>query len=185
MTVRSKRGSSGVFSAISVPAEMSRVDVYSTHTHAGFRLRPGRPMPFGASLVPGGINFSICSRHATACWLVLFELGADEPFVEIPIPDEFRVGDVFCVTVFDLDHENIEYGWRMDGPWDPAAGHRFDPTCILLDPYARVIGGRDVWREASDPDRLYPIRARIGFDDFDWKNDHAHPSTPDGGSGDL
>ena len=45
--------------------------------------------------------------------------------VEIPFPEEFRIGNVYCMIVFDLDAENIEYWYRMDGPWDPAAGHRF------------------------------------------------------------
>ena len=100
--------------------------------------------------MPGGVNFSVFSQHATACTLVLFDKGAEQPLVEIPFPDEFRIGDVFAMTVFDLDHENIEYGYRMDGPFDPDEGHRFDPTKILLDPYAKAIGGRDVW--GAEPD---------------------------------
>ena len=55
---------------------MDRVDVFPTHEHAGFKLRAGKSLPFGATLVPGGINFSIFSSHATACWLVLFDKGA-------------------------------------------------------------------------------------------------------------
>ena len=54
------------------------------------------------------------------------------------------------MTVFDLDYENIEYGFRMDGPWNPTEGYRFDKTKILMDPYAKVIGGRDVWGVTPD-----------------------------------
>jgi glycogen operon protein len=79
-----------------------------THHHGVFRLRYGHPLPFGASLVPGGVNFSVFSSHATGCTLVLFEKGAKRPFAEIPFPPEFRMGDVFAMMVFDLDTENLE-----------------------------------------------------------------------------
>ena len=49
---------------------MERVDAYPTHEYQGFKLRPGRPFPFGATFVPGGVNFSVFSSHATDCTLV-------------------------------------------------------------------------------------------------------------------
>lgn len=70
--------------------------------------------PFGASFVPGGVNFSIYSSHSTGCTLVLFQQGRDGPIVEIPFPEGFRVGNVFAMTVFDLDYEDVEYGFRID-----------------------------------------------------------------------
>ncbi|MCW5848796.1 MAG: glycogen debranching protein GlgX [Anaerolineae bacterium] len=152
---------------------MDRIDIYPTHTFGEFKLRPGRPFPFGASFVPGGVNFSVFSRHATACTLVLFEKGAAHPFAEIPFPDEFRIGNVFAMVVFDLDYDSLEYGFRMNGPWDAKVGHRFDPTKILLDPYAKAIGGRDVWAATPNWDDSYPHRARLVYDDFDWEGDHA------------
>ncbi len=69
----------------------------------------------------------------------LFDSGAPQPRVEIPFPDEFRIGNVWSMIVFDLDYENTEYGFRMDGPFDPDEGHRFDKTKILMDPYAKAI----------------------------------------------
>ncbi|MDG4596838.1 MAG: glycogen debranching protein GlgX [Candidatus Contendobacter sp.] len=149
----------------------TRIDFYPTHQHQGYKLRPGRPVPFGATLVPGGVNFAICSRYATSCTLVLFEKGASTPLVEIPIPEVFRIGNTWCMVVFDLDYERIEYGYRMEGPWDPKAGHRFDASKILLDPYAKAIGGRDVWGEPPDWNDPYPHRARLIFEDFDWEDD--------------
>ncbi|HQH71916.1 MAG TPA: glycogen debranching enzyme, partial [bacterium] len=71
-----------------------RIDYYPTHTYNGFKLRAGKPFPFGASLMPNGINFSIFSSHATSCTLVLFEKGAARPMAEIPFPDAFRIGHV-------------------------------------------------------------------------------------------
>src|SRR5437588_13042268 len=102
-----------------MPLGIERIDVHPTHTYGEFKLRPGKPFPFGATLVPGGVNFSIYSSVATSCTLVLFEKHEPQPFAEIPVPNEFRIGDVFTMTVFDLDYENIEYGFRMDGPYDP------------------------------------------------------------------
>ncbi len=150
---------------------MERVDVYPTHEYGGYSLRPGRPFPFGASLVPGGVNFSIYSASATRCTLVLFDRGKPQPTAEIPFPDEFRIGNVWSMTVFGLDVENVEYGYRMTGPFDPAGGQRFDEQRILLDPYAKAIGGRDVWGKAPNWDDAYQHRGRLVFDDFDWESD--------------
>jgi glycogen operon protein len=142
-----------------------------THTHDDHQLRYGHPLPFGASLLPGGINFSIYSANATACTLVLFERGATRPFIEIPFPPEFRIGDVFAMIVFDLDCRRIEYGYRFDGPADVNHFHRFDPSLVLLDPLATAIAGRETWMQPADPHTDYPHRARVIEEDFDWGHD--------------
>src|SRR5262245_55677678 len=111
----------------SMTRALERIDVYPTHTYHGYKVRPGKPLPYGASLVPGGVCFSIFSRHADYCVLVLYKKGEREPFAEIPFRGvfnrvdtgepawgEFRIGNVFSMTVFDLDYENIEYGFRMN-----------------------------------------------------------------------
>jgi len=156
---------------------LNRIDIYPTRIYKGYKCRPGRPYPFGATFVPGGVNFAIFSRHATACWLVLYKKGECDPLVEINIPDEYRVGNVFAMVVFDLDYEDLEYGFRMEGPYDPAEGHHFDPDNILLDPYAKAIAGREVWGAMPDWNDPYPYRARLAYDDFDWEDDHA-PKIP-------
>lgn len=153
------------------------IDQQPTHMHAGLRLRAGKPYPFGATIVPGGVNFAVFSRHATAAWLVLFHRGEPAPFAEIPFEPEFRVGSVWTMKVFDVDFETIEYGYRMDGPFDPRSGHRFDCTRILLDPYAKLISGRNVWGELPDFSDSYPHRAQILLDDYDWGDDRP-PSIP-------
>ena len=150
---------------------MERIDVHPTHTYQGYKLRCGKPFPFGANLVPGGVNFSIFSSYATSCTLVLFEKHAKKPLVEIPFPEEFTIGNVYCMTVFDLDYENLEYGYRMDGPNNFQEGHWFDTSKILMDPYAKVIGGRDIWGVTPDWNDIYHHRGRIVFDDFDWEDD--------------
>jgi isoamylase len=153
------------------PPPVARVDIYPTHHHAGFALRPGFPLPFGATVLARGVNFAVYSRHASACTLVLFEPGVGEPIAQIPFPPEFRIGDVFAMIVFDLDLDNFEYGFRMDGPYVPEAGHRFDRGQILLDPMAHAVSGRDNWGDQLDPSRPCPYRARLIPQDFDWEGD--------------
>ena len=124
---------------------MERIDVHPTHICEGYSIRSGRPYPFGATLVPGGINFSVFSRHASYCVLVLYRKGEREPMVEIPfrgifkkaetgepVWGEFRIGNVFTMTVLGLDYESIEYGYRMDGPYESA--ERGQPGIFRFNP---------------------------------------------------
>jgi isoamylase len=169
---------------------MDRIDTYPTHIFNQFKLRPGHPYPFGANPVPGGINFSVFSRHADYCVLVLFKKGAPQPFVEIPFRGmftkpvtsepfwgDFRIGNVFSMIVFDLSVEEIEYGFRMGAAGYPKVErgqpgfHRFDPHQIVLDPYARAIGGRDTWEVKPDWNNVFQYRGRIAYEDFDWESD--------------
>jgi glycogen operon protein len=149
----------------------TRIDFYPTHTYKNFKLRPGKPFPFGATLVPSGVNFSIFSSNGTRCTLVLFQKGADEPMIEIPFPDSFRIGNVWSMIVFDLDCENIEYGYRVDGSFHAVSGHRYDFSKILIDPYAKAIAGREVWGRQPDWNRQPQYRSRLVFEDFDWEDD--------------
>jgi isoamylase len=149
----------------------SRIDYYPTHEYEGIKYRRGHVLPFGATMVPNGVNFSIYSSAAVSCMLVLFEKGEPQPYAEIKFPEEFRIGNVYSMIVFDLDYERLEYGYKMDGPFDPAAGHRFNKDVVLSDPYAKAIGGRDVWMAPPDWNNMYPFRSRLVFEDFDWEND--------------
>lgn len=150
---------------------MIRIDSYPTHELNGMKYRIGKVLPYGATIVPNGVNFSIFSHYAKSCELVLFHKGSKEPFGIIPFPDEFRIGDVFSMTVFDIDYENTEYGYRMDGKYEPENGYRFDKEKFLLDPYARSVSGRCVWGVLPDESNKYHHRARFIYDDFDWEND--------------
>ena len=147
------------------------MNVYPSYELGDFKFRPGSPLPFGATVLPGGINFSIFSCNATSCSLVLFKRGAPKPMIEIPFLESFRTGDVYAMTVLDLDPDDIEYGFRLDGPFDPARGHRFEGQQVLLDPYAKAIGGLERWGNAQARNGIYPYRARPYRDDFDWEGD--------------
>jgi len=148
-----------------------RIDIYPTHKVGDYWLRAGRPIPLGASFVPGGVNFSVFSRHATGCTLVLFERDRDDPVAEIPFPDEFRIGNIFAMIVFGLDSEATEYGIRMSGEYAPHKGLHFDDSRVLLDPYARAVSGRSRWAGPNDHDSPPIYRARLVHDDFDWTGD--------------
>ena len=98
--------------------QTERMEIYPTHNYHGYAVRLGRPFPFGATIVPGGVNFSIFSQHATRCVLLLFHPDHNEPMAEIPFHGEFekigqdgsdelelRIGNVFTMTVFNLNYE--------------------------------------------------------------------------------
>ena len=149
---------------------MTRIDMEPTHEIQGIRCRAGHVFPFGARIIENGIHFSVFSREATGCTLVLYHKGETEPFIEIPFPDEFRIGHVYSMIVFDLDYETLEYGYRFDGPWNPEKGLRYDRNQVLLDPYAHSVSGRTVWREGPE-DPLRPYRGQIIPEDYDWNGD--------------
>jgi len=138
-----------------------------------FNLLPGKPIPYGATVIPGvGINFSIYSLNAVSCELVLYRKKEKKHFAIIPFPKEFKVGNVFNMIVSGLDYKEIEYGYRMDGPFNPKEGHRFDPTKVILDPYAKVVGGRDVYGQEPDWSDPYQHRGQIMLeDDYRWEGD--------------
>ncbi|MEV6605482.1 glycogen debranching protein GlgX [Kutzneria sp. NPDC051319] len=143
-----------------------RLDAFPTHRIAGFGVRAGRPLPFGASRVPGGVNFSVYSAGATGMTLVLYRRDEVEPWAELDFPPEFVVGAVYSMTVFGIDAETVEYGYRADGPFEPERGHRFDRGQVLLDPYATLVHGRDSWGG-----QRRPLRSGVALDDFDWEED--------------
>ena len=151
--------------------ELERIDNLPTESISGFRVRPGKPLPFGVSSVPGGLNFSIYTSAGTSCTLVLFSRSEGSSLAEIRVPDHYRIGDVYSIVVYGLDYEDIEYGFKIDGPYSPEQGHRFNKDNILMDPYARVLSGRDVWGVEPNWDEKYQYRSRVAFDDFDWEGD--------------
>src|SRR5262249_28407141 len=151
-----------------VVRNLPRIDIYPTHGQAGFGVRPGFPLPLGATVVPGGVNFAVFSRHATSCTLVLFARGAVQPSAETPFPDAFRVGHVWAMVVVGLAPDGFDYGFRMAGPWDPRRGHRFDARQILLDPQARAITSPRGWSEPNAPGDPFPFRGSVVPSDFDW-----------------
>lgn len=151
---------------------MRAMDDYPTHELNGIKYRCGHVNPFGATLLYGGVvNFSVFSKYATSCELVLYHQGEEEPYAVIPFPEDFRVGNVFSMIVYDVDYEDLEYGYRFDGPYDPKAGHWFDKSKVLLDPYAKMISGREKWGDEPDDWDRPAHRGKVIPEDYDWEGD--------------
>ena len=144
-------------------------------TICGFQVRPGFFLDFGATVIPGGVNFTIQSHKATSCELLLFHREAEEPFAVLPFPDNYRIGFCYSMIVFGLDIEEFEYAYRLDGHYDEKKGLRFDRTKILLDPYARAVTGQSHWGHKNNPQHGY--RARVVHSNFDW-GQQRHTSIP-------
>lgn len=144
-------------------------------TICGFQVRPGFFLDFGATVIPGGVNFTIQSHKATSCELLLFHREAEEPFAVLPFPDNYRIGFCYSMIVFGLDIEEFEYAYRLDGPYDEKKGLRFDRTKILLDPYARAVTGQSHWGHKNN--LLHGYRARVVHSNFDW-GQQRHTSIP-------
>jgi glycogen operon protein len=102
-------------------------------------LPAGRPFPLGATVEEGGVNFSVFSAHGTRAFVCLYDPadpGREVARHELP----GRTAHVFHGFVPDV-RPGALYGLRVDGPYDPEHGHRFNVNKLLLDPYARAIHG--------------------------------------------
>jgi isoamylase len=102
--------------------------------------QPGKSFPLGATVRPGGVNFSVYSKSSTAMELLLFD-GVDDarPSRTIPFdPGQNRTFHYWHLFVPGLGAGQL-YGYRAHGPFEPDRGHRFDPEKVLLDPYGRAV----------------------------------------------
>lgn len=144
---------------------------------AKYEIRRGSPFPLGASIQRDGVNFALFSRSATEVSLVLYRSGQEQPVAELPLDPRFnRTGDVWhCLVTGPLS--GIEYGYRLDRvPNENPKVHRFDPSVVVVDPYAtalaahifppdlppfdeRTLRSRRTWRSVLTEDR------------FDWGAD--------------
>ena len=95
----------------------------------------GAPEPLGVTLWGSGVNVAVFSAHATAIEFCLFDAAGSETR-RVYLPE--RTGDVFHGHI-DAVSSGARYGLRAYGPHDPANGHRFNPSKLLLDPYATAI----------------------------------------------
>ena len=141
-------------------------EMNATNVINGFSVRPGLFLTNGATIVPGGISFTIHSVGATGCELCLFRRTEQQPYAVLPFPEQFRIGNTWSMIVFGLDITEFEYAYRMDGPYDPARGLLFDKSRFLLDPYARAVTGQSRWGVRPASDSSY--HARVVEDVFDW-----------------
>jgi isoamylase len=109
------------------------------------RAWPGTPYPLGASWDGEGVNFALFSEHAQAVRLELFDdPRSGEPSTVIPLTE--TTDQVWHVYLPDV-RPGALYGYRVDGPYDPDAGHRFNSNKLLIDPYAKAVSGPIDWSD--------------------------------------
>ena len=132
----------------------------------GFKVRPGLYEQNGATAIPSGVNFTVPTNSGTSVELLLFKSREDEPYAVIPFPETYRIGNVYSMIVFDLNIEEFEYAYRVDGPYDKEKGLIFDKNRILLDMYAKSVTGQSEWGKKRSSKSFY--KARVVRNDFDW-----------------
>ncbi|MDO4613917.1 MAG: glycogen debranching protein GlgX [Actinomycetaceae bacterium] len=113
---------------------------------------PGMPYPLGATYDGTGTNFALFSEVATRVWLCLLDEDRNEERIELTEVDNY----VWHAYIPHIQPGQF-YGYRVEGPYDPANGHRCDPSKLLLDPYAKSFYG-----QVGTDQSLYS---------YDW-NDH-------------
>jgi isoamylase len=148
-------------------------------------VRPGKAYPLGATWDGHGVNFSLFSENATGVELLLFE-SAESPAPKERIQFTERSGYIWHAYLPDLLPGQL-YAYSVDGPYEPKLGHRFNKNKVLIDPYAKAIGGTIAWNDAmfgyvvGDPnsdlsfgtsDSAPFIPKCVVIDDsYDWEDD--------------
>jgi glycogen operon protein len=151
---------------------------------------PGKSYPVGATWDGEGVNFALFSEHATKVELCLFDAKGRRETQRIELPEQT---DQVWHCYLPEARPGLLYGYRVHGPFEPKAGHRFNPAKLLLDPYARDIVGSVRWSDAQFGYRIGHRLTDLSFDRrdsaagmpkcrvvdtaFTWGNDRA-PCTP-------
>ena len=110
-------------------------------------LLPGRPYPLGATVSSKGTNFAIFSQDATRVDLCLFDAEGKQTDC---IALRERTAFVWHGFVRHIKPGQL-YGYRIEGPWEPEKGHRFNYNKLLVDPYAKAISGKVDWKAPIFP----------------------------------
>lgn len=150
---------------------------------------PGTPLPLGASVAEGGVNFSVFSRNATKVFLEFYSASEDsEPYAQVEFsPSENRTGDIWHAFVPGIKPGSL-YLFRVDGPFEPSKGHRFDVHQRLFDPYAKTItpvsvfynlppdysaplDKNDIEHGKNQSAKVFPKCVVIDNENFDWQGD--------------
>ena len=139
----------------------------------------GSSSPLGATVTPGGVNFSLYSRDATGIELLLFnQLDDAKPSHIIALdPESNRTYHYWHILLSGIQPGQI-YGFRAHGPFDPGQGMRFDHTKVLLDPYGRgVVMPKGYSREGGNASTAMKSVV-VDPSAYDWEGDAPlkHPS---------
>lgn len=153
--------------------------------NAPTQIWPGSRAPLGATFDGSGTNFALYSAVATKVELCLFDREGNENRIELTEVDN----DVWHCYLPGIAPGH-QYGYRVYGPYDPANGHRCDPSKLLLDPYAKAISGTvkndpslfsydfaDPTQRNEEDSADSTMRSVVVSPFFDWGRDRppAHP----------
>ncbi len=153
--------------------------------NAPTQIWPGNRAPLGATFDGSGTNFALYSAVATKVELCLFDREGNENRIELTEVDN----DVWHCYLPGIAPGH-QYGYRVYGPYDPANGHRCDPSKLLLDPYAKAISGTvkndpslfsydfaDPTQRNEEDSADSTMRSVVVSPFFDWGRDRppAHP----------
>jgi isoamylase len=125
------------------------------------RVWPGLPYPLGATWDGKGVNFALFSGHAEKVELCLFDRSGLHEEARIVLPE--YTDEVWHCYLPEVRPDQL-YGYRVYGPYDPAAGHRFNPNKLLLDPYAKALSAQLRWNDSLFGYRLGSPREDLAFD---------------------
>ena len=147
-----------------------------------FDATRGRPDTIGANFDGEGTNFALFSENASRVELCLYDEDGTVETARLDLPD--MQGGIWFGYLPGVGPGQV-YGYRVHGPWEPEAGHRFNPAKLVLDPYARELRGDLVWDPAvfgHDGDDLtrddrdsgpFVPKAVVVDPDFDWEAEDA------------
>jgi glycogen operon protein len=108
-------------------------------------MREGQPHPLGATWDGLGVNFALFSAHATKVELCIFDEAGETELERIELPE---YTDEVWHGYLSNARPGTVYAYRVHGPYEPEAGHRFNPNKLLLDPYAKQLVGELAWDPA-------------------------------------
>ncbi len=128
------------------------------------RARPGEPYPLGAAWDGKGVNFALFSQNAERVELCLFDDAGEREVERIPVCE--YTNEIWHLYLPDAKPGQL-YGYRVYGPYQPEAGHRFNHHKLLLDPYAKMLRGRFQWHEAWFGYQFGHPAADLSFDTRD------------------
>ncbi|MFW6312839.1 MAG: glycogen debranching protein GlgX, partial [Spirochaetota bacterium] len=128
------------------------------------RVWPGLPYPLGATWDGIGTNFAIFSAHAERVELCLFDETGQVETERVSLPEHTH--EIWHAYLPDVRPGQL-YGYRVHGPYDPPAGHRFNRHKLLIDPYARALVGNLQW---TDTQFGYEIGSKKGDLSFDTRD---------------
>jgi len=125
------------------------------------KVWPGQPYPLGATWDGKGVNFALFSAHAEKVELCLFDRSGHYEQARIVLPE--YTDEVWHCYLPEVRPDQL-YGYRVYGPYDPAAGHRFNPNKLLIDPYAKALVGQVRWSDVVFGYRVGSPRDDLAFD---------------------